>query len=154
MLICISTISAQKVVFDKKDPFTHERHIVTNNFTLTSILDVGAMANIGDTSKTFFLSFVVPGMPGVKIQMADSTVKECKLKLADGKIITGKYFGNAQAPIGLKLYNSSTYTFSESDFKVLATSEITDVKTDQGLFEIAPKNKDKIPKLCDFLISK
>lgn len=144
--------NAQKIFSDKRDPFTKERNIITTNIKLTQVLQVGAMARITDTSKRFFLSFITIAIPGLKTEVADSVKYECKLKTAGGKIINGKWFGNAHVPIGMNLYNSYTYIFSEDDIKYLSTSPVSDIKIYQGSFEV--KKEDQVSKLCLLLLNK
>lgn len=145
---------AQKIFSDKKDPFTNERRIITDNSVLTSVLQFGGMVSIKDSIKTFYLSFITQAISVKKIETSDSLIRECKLKTSDGQTISGKWFGSSQVPIGYKVYNSSTYTFSEADYKIISNSRITDIKIDQNLFELVPKNIVKIPKLCGLLMAK
>jgi hypothetical protein len=153
-LLLVMQVEGQKVFSDKKDPFTNERRIITDNSILTPVLQAVGMVSANDSTKIFYLSFITQAISGIKIETADSLKKECKLKNSEGQTITGKWFANAQVPIGYKLYNSYTYTFTEADFKIIASSKITDIKINQSLFDIAPKNVEKIPKLCGLLMSK
>lgn len=153
-ILIVEKTEGQKIFYDKKDPFTNERQIVTDNQNLSPILKVGAMVIMTDTSKKYFLTFITQAIPGLKAEGIDSAKRECKIKTARSNIITGSWYGNAQIPIGLKIYDSNSYLFEESDFKTIVTSEITDIKLNQGLFSIPEKNKNKIAKLCGLLLEK
>jgi hypothetical protein len=154
LTIIVFNCHAQKIFSDKKDPFTNERHIQTNNSILSPILQVGGMVSVGDSSKAFYLSFITPAIPAAKVKSVDSLKRECMIKTSSGVIIKGKWFGNVEMPIGAKFYNSYTYTFTQADYKEISAAKITNIKTDQGLFEIDQKNGEKVPRLCGILLSK
>jgi hypothetical protein len=93
-------------------------------------------------------------VPGLIKETVDSPLKECLLRSASGEVFSGKWFGEAQLPIGAKSYNSSTFIFSEDDFKKISVVDITNLKINGMLYEPIPKNKDKIGKLCKMLLSR
>lgn len=140
----------QKVIYDKTDPFTKERNISVGNSRLSNILQSGVSAKISDSARTFFISFITPAVPGLKVETVDSIKKECKFKTANGQIITGQWHGKAEA-MG---YTVNTYSILEDHFKSLAFEDISVIKTDERLFEINPKNRSKLAKLCNQLLSK
>src|SRR4051812_29391210 len=94
LLMLPSIIQAQKVLYDKQDPFTKERTITVGNATLSNTLQSGVSAKIGDTAKTFFISFLIQTVPGLNLQLKDSIGKECMLKGANDRIYYGRWFGN------------------------------------------------------------
>jgi hypothetical protein len=149
-----SIIQAQKVLYDKQDPFTKVRTISIGNATITNVLQSGVSAKISDTTKTFFISFLIQTTPGLKLQLKDSIVKECMLKGANDRIFRGQWFGNADMPIGSKFYTSSTYIISEEDFKDISSTEIVAIKVNDILFEPSSKNKSAITNLCKTLLTR
>lgn len=152
-MIFPGVLNAQKLLYDKKDPFTNERNLTAGNAILSPIMQCTASAKIIDTVSIFYISFLVQTIPGAITETIDSTIKECKLKTITGQIITGKWYGSTQMPIASKFYKSSTFIVLESDFKIISETEVTDIKFDLGTFEIA-KNKSGLPKLCKLILDK
>jgi hypothetical protein len=145
---------AQKVLYDKTDPFTNERTINIGNVILTNNLQSAASAKIKDTSRVFYLSFLMQSIPGLVTETTDSALNECLLKSAEGLVYYGKWFGSTQLPIGSMVYNSSTFIFSEEDIKAISVADITNLKINGVLYEPPGKNVGNTAKLCRMLLDK
>lgn len=155
LLITLPIISkAQKVLYDKTDPFTNERTISIGNVTLNNILQSAVSAKLKDTSRVFYLSFLMLAVPRLVTETSDSINKECFLKSAAGAVFYGKWFGSTQLPIGSKLYHSSTFIFSEEDFTAISAADITNLKINGVLYEPLAKNIGNTAKLCRMLLDR
>ena len=155
LLIMLPLLSnAQKVLYDKTDPFTNERTLSIGNAVLNNTLQSAISAKISDTNKVFYVSFLMQAVPGLIKESADSTINECLLKSASGVVFYGKWFGSTQLPIGSKLYNSSTFIFSEEDIKAISVVDISHLKINGILYEPMAKNVGNTAKLCRMLLDK
>ena len=155
LFIMLPIISqAQKVLYDKTDPFTNERTINIGNAVLNDILQSAASVKIKDTSKVFYLSFLMHSIPGLLKETTDSTHNECLLRSAAGVVYYGKWFGSTQLPIGSKVYNSATFIFAEEDIKAISAADITNIKINGVLYEPSTKYVGNTARLCRMLLDK
>lgn len=154
LIVLPFTSKAQKVLYDKTDPFTNERTISIGNVVLNNTLQSAISAKIKDTSKVFYISFLMQAIPGLVKASTDSTRNECLLMSAAGVVFYGKWFGSTQLPIGSKLYHSSTFIFSEEDFMAISATNITNLKINGVLYEPLAKNVGNTAKLCRMLLDR
>ncbi|MGQ0739753.1 MAG: hypothetical protein ACT4OJ_11880 [Bacteroidota bacterium] len=158
LLLIAGTASGQKIMLDKTDPFNGTRTIGTDNLKIfPPFLQASSMATISGHDSSFYIGFIMELTYDVKLETADTIKKECLIKLTTGEVVTGTWKGDAELPIGTKIYTTSSFLFSDSDYKKIAAAgtsfiKITGVKV-AGLFEIKEKDEDKISKLCRLILS-
>jgi hypothetical protein len=158
-------LNAQKILFEKADPFTGKKTLITDNMPLMkaggkAVLQVGAALDIKqDTLNQFRISFVMFN-PGAIIQTKDTTTAfNCLIKTSDDSVITGNYLGMATVPIGQQLYSGFTYTLTMNQMLSLIGAICTDVKftapnNNQFLFAIDKNSQDNISKVISVLVDK
>ena len=85
-------------MFDKTDPLTNERRINYGNAYINEFAQVGIELKIKDSSRTCGIVFMIPNL-NISSEVADTAVKECKLKTSTGQIINGQWINTTSVEI-------------------------------------------------------
>ena len=153
--------NAQKIIWDKKDPFTNKRTLVTELMPifgngLGKIADVSGSIIVGDS--IIILGFISPKFADIKSSTSDSVKKQCLIKLSNNEIVSGAWISTTDViSISIGAQQISNFSITKDELAKLISNDATDIKfvgdNNHGLqFEVTKKNKSNISKMITTLL--
>jgi hypothetical protein len=92
----------------------------------------------------------------MEIQKADSAIKMCMFKKADGSFIEGKWIGSAQMPLQGRYYDAISYSFTKDAIQNLASGNVVALKfvseKSSGIYDVDQKHKSVLALLCSKML--
>ncbi len=157
LVLYTASVSGQKILIDKTDPFTNERMVSTDNVKLVpSILQAGTSVTIGEKGRHFLVAFIISSRIIIEVQDPDTSNNECLIKLEGGEVTTGEWKGVSGMSMGAINYFVASYAMSEADFRKLSSGRTQFIKfigdKAGGLYEIKDKQQSNLGKLCKALL--
>lgn len=156
--------SSQKIVYDKKDPFTGNVSKSTESLPLygqsrQSIIDAGGILSISKSGvRDYQIVFGSPKL-GLEVSSIDTPQRQCKILLANGSTLIGKWDKTYE----VEVYPGSTrmvssFFFSKSDFVLISENDATDImftgdRLHQMQFEVTKKNRSNLSKIAAKLLN-
>jgi hypothetical protein len=166
ILFCIlpGIAFSQKIFLNKKDPFTNQRTISTDNSKVhivsgTALLQAGGVRLISpDSADKYILTFITPVLTRIKTATADSVKPFCQIKTTDGSIYSGTWSGDAEVPMmNGKIFAAAGYTISPATAEAISKSQVITVKFSStysaAMYELKDKFQSVIPKIFTVLLN-
>ncbi len=154
VLIFALKVSAQRIVYHDKDPFSHIETTTTDYNALTgnSLAFTAFHETDNKIIDTLYLTFSVPAANDAK-SIADTSTGFCEILLKDKQVCSGLYAGQLSYTSGGIQRHAITYYFSKACYSKLLAQNATAVKLSLrgkhlGLFQI---DADKQGKIADAL---